>query len=134
MPLVPPQARYRGAEAGQPPDCRIQLPKDQELRPTQASRPGDIGGTVWYRITLADFLFLNVRQEVISVPSARSVKPAPRPYQSTLASPFHSFLYLITGNVEKLRKMLKLAEIRGDVMGRFHNALYLGDVREQVGG
>lgn len=29
--------------------------------------------------------------------------------------------------------MLKLAEIRGDVMGRFHNALYLGDVKEQVG-
>jgi hypothetical protein len=38
------------------------------------------------------------------------------------------------GNLEKLRKMLKLAEIRGDVMGRFHNALYLGDVKEQVGG
>jgi hypothetical protein len=29
--------------------------------------------------------------------------------------------------------MLKIAEMRGDVMGRFHNALYLGDVREQVG-
>lgn len=40
--------------------------------------------------------------------------------------------YLITGNLEKLRKMLKIAEMRGDVMGRFQNALYLGDVREQV--
>lgn len=29
--------------------------------------------------------------------------------------------------------MLKIAEMRGDVMGRFQNALYLGDVREQVG-
>lgn len=36
------------------------------------------------------------------------------------------------GNVEKLGKMLKIAEMRNDVMGRFHNALYLGDVRERV--
>ncbi len=37
-----------------------------------------------------------------------------------------------TGNVEKLGKMLKIAEMRNDVMGRFHNALYMGDVRERV--
>ena len=43
-----------------------------------------------------------------------------------------SFLYLITGNLEKLAKMLKIAEMRNDVMGRFHNALYLGDVRERL--
>lgn len=28
--------------------------------------------------------------------------------------------------------MLKIAEMRNDVMGRFHNALYMGDVRERV--
>jgi hypothetical protein len=43
-----------------------------------------------------------------------------------------SFLYLITGNTVKLRKMLKIAEIRKDVMSRFHNSLYLGDVNERV--
>lgn len=43
-----------------------------------------------------------------------------------------SFLYLITGNLERLAKMLKIADMRGDVMGRFHNALYLGDVRERL--
>ena len=43
-----------------------------------------------------------------------------------------SFLYLITGNVDKLKKMLKIAEMRGDSMSRYHNALYLGDVEEQV--
>ena len=42
-----------------------------------------------------------------------------------------SFLYLITGNLERLGKMLKIADMRGDVMGRFHNALYLGDARER---
>ena len=36
------------------------------------------------------------------------------------------------GNLEKLAKMLKIAEMRNDVMGRFHNALYLGDVRERL--
>lgn len=43
-----------------------------------------------------------------------------------------SFLYLITGNLEKLQKMLKIADMRGDVMSTFHNALYLGDANERV--
>ncbi|KAI8925560.1 coatomer WD associated region-domain-containing protein [Entophlyctis helioformis] len=43
-----------------------------------------------------------------------------------------SFLYLITGNVEKLKKMLKIAELRNDTMSRYHNALFLGDVDDQV--
>eukprot|EP01104_Vermistella_antarctica_P001203 TRINITY_DN1125_c0_g1_i4.p1 TRINITY_DN1125_c0_g1~~TRINITY_DN1125_c0_g1_i4.p1 ORF type:complete len:1037 (+),score=351.04 TRINITY_DN1125_c0_g1_i4:53-3163(+) len=43
-----------------------------------------------------------------------------------------SFLYLITGNMDKLQKMMKIAEMRGDVMGRFHNSLYLGEVEERV--
>jgi hypothetical protein len=53
-------------------------------------------------------------------------------YQKTKSWERLSFLYLITGQLDKLRKMLKIAEMRGDVTGRFHNALYLGDVREQV--
>jgi len=53
-------------------------------------------------------------------------------YQRTKSYERLAFLYLITGNLDKLRKMLKLSEMRGDVMGRFQNALYLGDVREQV--
>ncbi|KAL6511818.1 hypothetical protein OROGR_021415 [Orobanche gracilis] len=43
-----------------------------------------------------------------------------------------SFHYLITGNIDKLPKMMKIAEVNNDVMGQFHNALYLGDVRERV--
>lgn len=53
-------------------------------------------------------------------------------YQRTKNFERLSFLYLITGNVEKLHKMLKIAEMRNDTMGRFHNALYLGDVHERV--
>ncbi len=43
-----------------------------------------------------------------------------------------SFLYLICGNVDKLSKMLHIAQLRTDVQGRFHNALYLGNVEERV--
>ena len=28
--------------------------------------------------------------------------------------------------------MLKISEMRDDVMGSFHNALYLGDIRERI--
>eukprot|EP00051_Salpingoeca_urceolata_P033954 m.22896 g.22896 ORF g.22896 m.22896 type:complete len:1318 (-) comp6997_c0_seq1:3-3956(-) len=53
-------------------------------------------------------------------------------YQRTKNFERLSFLYLITGNLEKLRKMLKIAEIRKDISGQFHNALYLGDASERV--
>jgi len=53
-------------------------------------------------------------------------------YQKTKEFERLSFLYLITGNTEKLRKMLKIAEMRGDVMSRFHNAIFLGEVEERI--
>lgn len=53
-------------------------------------------------------------------------------YQKTKNFERLSFLYLITGNMEKLGKMLKISEMRADVMGQFHNALYLGNVSERV--
>lgn len=43
-----------------------------------------------------------------------------------------SFLYLITGDTAKLRKMLNISAMRGDIMGRYHNALLLGDAAERV--
>jgi len=53
-------------------------------------------------------------------------------YQRTKNFERLSFLYLITGNEDKLTKMLRIAEYRNDIMGRFHNALYLGNVAERV--
>lgn len=43
-----------------------------------------------------------------------------------------SFLYFITGNRDKLRKMMKIAELRGEPSSQLHNALYLGDMGEVV--
>ncbi|XP_031494258.1 coatomer subunit alpha-1-like [Nymphaea colorata] len=53
-------------------------------------------------------------------------------YQRTKNFERLSFLYLITGNMDKLSKMLRIAELKNDVMGQFHNALYLGDIQERV--
>ena len=53
-------------------------------------------------------------------------------YQRTKDFDRLSFLYLLTGDTEKLRKMLKIANMRHDIMGRYHNALLLGDATERV--
>ncbi|KAJ9580844.1 hypothetical protein L9F63_023975, partial [Diploptera punctata] len=53
-------------------------------------------------------------------------------YQRTKNFDKLAFLYLITGNLEKLRKMMKIAEIRKDTSGHFQSALYLGLVTERM--
>lgn len=52
-------------------------------------------------------------------------------YQRTKSFDKLSFLYLITGNLEKLKKMNKIAEIRKDISAQYHGALVLGDVKER---
>jgi coatomer protein complex subunit alpha (xenin) len=53
-------------------------------------------------------------------------------YQKTKSFDTLSFLYLCLGDTLKIKKMLKIAESRKDTMGRYQNALFCGDVREQV--
>lgn len=53
-------------------------------------------------------------------------------YQKTKNFGRLSFLYLITGNVERLSKMLKIYEMYDDPMGRFQSALYVGNVRDRI--
>jgi coatomer protein complex subunit alpha (xenin) len=55
-----------------------------------------------------------------------------RAYQKTKSFDKLSFLYLITGNKEKLAKMSIIAEKRGDAMSRFQNSLFLGDVSQRI--
>ncbi|KAL2045671.1 hypothetical protein N7G274_002101 [Stereocaulon virgatum] len=43
-----------------------------------------------------------------------------------------SFLYLSTGDEQKLARMAKIAEHRGDFQSRFQTALYLGDVEARL--
>jgi coatomer subunit alpha len=80
---------------------------------------GDANGEAWYRLGVEA-----LRQGNFSI-----VEFA---YQRTKAWDRLAFLYLATGHTDRLRKMLKIAEMRGDAMARFQNALYLGDRAEQV--
>lgn len=41
-------------------------------------------------------------------------------------------MYLATGSTDKLSKMQKIAEARGDPMSKFHNALYAGDILGRI--
>ncbi|KAF4680391.1 hypothetical protein FOZ60_013580 [Perkinsus olseni] len=53
-------------------------------------------------------------------------------YQKTRNLSGLSFLYLSTGNRDKLKKMLAIAKKRNDPMERFNTAMFLGDVEERV--
>lgn len=53
-------------------------------------------------------------------------------YQQQRAFDKLSFLYLITGNTEKLTKMEHIAESRGDLSSLVQNTLYLNDVEKRI--
>ncbi|ODM90352.1 Coatomer subunit alpha [Orchesella cincta] len=53
-------------------------------------------------------------------------------YQRTKNFAKLTFLYTITGNLDKLQKLLKIAGIRKDVSSHYHASLLLGDVGERV--
>ncbi|KAL2927244.1 Coatomer subunit alpha-1 [Bienertia sinuspersici] len=112
------------------PEVALHFVKDERTRFNLALESGNIQIAVasakeidekehWYRLGL----------EALRQGNAGIVEYA---YQRTKNFDRLSFLYLITGNTEKLNKMLKIAEVKNDVMGQFHNALYLGDVEERV--
>uniref|UniRef100_A0A7N0SZM6 Coatomer subunit alpha n=1 Tax=Kalanchoe fedtschenkoi TaxID=63787 RepID=A0A7N0SZM6_KALFE len=112
------------------PDVALHFVKDEKTRFNLALESGNIQIAVasakeinekdhWYRLGI----------EALRQGNAGIVEYA---YQRTKNFERLSFLYLITGNSEKLLKMLKIAEVENDVMGQFHNALYLGDVRKRV--
>ncbi|RWR81791.1 coatomer subunit alpha-1 [Cinnamomum micranthum f. kanehirae] len=112
------------------PEVALHFVKDEKTRFNLALESGNIQIAVasakeidekdyWYRLGV----------EALRQGNASIVEYA---YQRTKNFERLSFLYLITGNMEKLSKMLRIAEIKNDVMGEFHNALYLGDIRERV--
>ena len=53
-------------------------------------------------------------------------------YQHMHAFDHLAFLYVVTGDTEKLQKMMRIAELRQDVMNQFQTALFLGDVAARV--
>ncbi|XP_021862452.1 coatomer subunit alpha-2-like [Spinacia oleracea] len=112
------------------PEVALHFVKDEKTRFNLALESGNIEVAVasanviddkthWYRLGV----------EALRQGNADIVEYA---YQKTKNFERLSFLYLITGNMEKLSKMLKIAEVKNNIMGQFHNALYLGDAQERV--
>ncbi|KAK8916963.1 Coatomer subunit alpha-3 [Platanthera zijinensis] len=112
------------------PEVALHFVKDERTRFNLALESGNIQIAVasakemdekdhWYRLGIE-----SLRQGNTSI-----VEYA---YQKTKNFDRLSFLYLVTGNREKLSKMLRIAELKNDPMGQFHNAMYLGDVEERV--
>ncbi|XP_062098492.1 coatomer subunit alpha-1-like [Humulus lupulus] len=112
------------------PEVALHFVKDERTRFNLALESGNIQIAVasakeidekdhWYRLGV----------EALRQGNAAIVEYA---YQRTKNFERLSFLYLITGNSDKLSKMLKIAEVKNDIMGQFHNALYLGDINERV--
>jgi len=112
------------------PEVALHFVKDERIRFNLALESGNIQIAVasataidekdhWYRLGV----------EALRQGNSGIVEYA---YQRTKNFERLSFLYLINGNVDKLSKMLKIAEVKNDVMGQFHNALYMGDIKERV--
>eukprot|EP00761_Pharyngomonas_kirbyi_P012187 gb/GECH01012214.1/.p1 GENE.gb/GECH01012214.1/~~gb/GECH01012214.1/.p1 ORF type:complete len:1200 (+),score=300.25 gb/GECH01012214.1/:1-3600(+) len=74
-----------------------------------------------YWNALADAALKQGNQEVVE-----------RCYRKTKNYEKLSFLYMLTGNTESLKGMMKLADLRHDVMSKFQNSLFLGDVESRV--
>ncbi|EPS65879.1 hypothetical protein M569_08896 [Genlisea aurea] len=112
------------------PQVALYFVKDEKLRFNLALESGNIEKALesakkiddkdyWYRLGV----------EALRQGNAGIVEYA---YQRTKNFERLSFHYLITGNLGKLSKMMKIAEVNNDVMGQFHDALYLGDAQERV--
>lgn len=75
----------------------------------------------WYLLVFLTLLTHYQRSKIVE-----------KAYQRTKNFDRLSFLYLATGSLDKLAKMQKIADMRGDQMSKFHNALYTGDVRTRI--
>jgi coatomer subunit alpha len=111
------------------PEVALNFVRDPKTRFKLAIACGNIEIAMSIAYDLGDDAWKQLGTEALRQGNHEVVEMA---YQKTKEFEKLSFLYLITGNVEKLRKMLKIAEMRGDVMSRFHNALYLGDADERM--
>ena len=126
------------------PEVALHFVKDERTRFNLALKCGNLDAAIqsaqalddestWRQLSSAALDQGNlVCSELFPSTCSNTRKVVEKAYQRTKDFDKLSFLYLITGNVEKLRKMLKIAELRNDVMSRFHNSLYLGDASERV--
>ena len=112
------------------PEVALRFVKDERTRFGLALECGNIEVALESARTLDDKLCWDKLAEAALMQGNHQV--VEMAYQRTKNFERLSFLYLITGNMDKLRKMAKIAEIRKDVSSQYHNVLYTGDVTERV--
>jgi coatomer subunit alpha len=111
------------------PEVALHFVQDPQTRFKLALACGNIEIAMTVAHDLGDSAWMQLGSEALRQGNHEVVEMA---YQKTKQFEKLSFLYLITGNVEKLRKMLKISDMRGDIMSRFQNALFLGDAAERT--
>ena len=107
------------------PEIALCFVKDERTRFDLGVECGDLEVALDAAIQLNDNLcWERLADEAMRHGNVQIVEKA---YQITKNFEKLSFLYLITGKLEKLGRMRKIAEVRGHNMARFHNNLFLGD-------
>lgn len=112
------------------PEIALQFVQDPQTRFELAIECGNLEVAVETAKSLdKPQLWTRLGSEALSHGNHQIVEMA---YQKLRSFDKLSFLYLSTGDEEKLARMAKIAEHRGDFTSRFQNALYMGDVQNRV--
>ncbi|CAL8577546.1 hypothetical protein XPA_003370 [Xanthoria parietina] len=112
------------------PEIALQFVQDPQTRFELAIECGNLDVAVEMAKQLdRPKLWTRLGTEALSHGNHQTVEMA---YQKLRSFDKLSFLYLSTGDQEKLARMAKIAEHRGDFTSRFQNALYMGDVESRV--
>ena len=112
------------------PEVALHFVKDEKTRFALALECGNIEVALAAARTLDDKQCWERLGEVALLQGNHQV--VEMAYQRTKNFDKLAFLYLVTGNLEKLKKMMKIAEIRKDTSAQYQTALFLGDVEERV--
>eukprot|EP00697_Spironema_sp_BW2_P012405 gnl/Spiro4/28647_TR14179_c0_g1_i1.p1 gnl/Spiro4/28647_TR14179_c0_g1~~gnl/Spiro4/28647_TR14179_c0_g1_i1.p1 ORF type:complete len:1227 (+),score=309.13 gnl/Spiro4/28647_TR14179_c0_g1_i1:421-3681(+) len=113
------------------PEVGLQFVKDDRIRFHLALECGNIGAALTCAETLDDSTcWMQLSREALRQGNHAVVERALR---RTKNFERLCFLYLITGNVPLMKTMQQLAaKYNIDVMGQFHNTLYLGSIEDRI--
>ncbi|XP_003387772.1 PREDICTED: coatomer subunit alpha-like [Amphimedon queenslandica] len=112
------------------PEVALHFVKDEKTRFALALECGNIDIALEAARTMDDKqCWERLAEAALAVGNHQIVEMS---YQRTKNFDRLTFLYLITGNIEKLKKMMKIAEVRKDISSHYQSALLLGDVEERV--
>jgi coatomer subunit alpha len=112
------------------PEIALQFVQDPQTRFELALECGNLDVAVEMAKTIdRPQLWERLGNEALTYGNHQIVEMA---YQKQRSFDKLSFLYLVSGDRDKLNRMAKIAEHRGDMQSLFQNTLYLGDVEKRI--